>query len=78
MQALPQLHSYLAALPDWIAWLVVAVVVTWTMVAYGLLLSRAGRGPLWGLLVLLPFVGVLVLWWAALARWPRERGRGAG
>jgi len=73
MQALPQLHSYVAVLPDWLAWLAVALVVTWTMVAYGLLLVRTGRGPLWGLLVLLPFVGVALLWWAAYARWPGSR-----
>jgi len=75
MQALPQLYSYVSGFPDWLAWLVVALVVTWTMTAYGLLVIRTGRRGLWGLAVLLPFVGVAVLWWVAYGRWPRERSR---
>jgi len=75
MQSLPQMYSFVAILPEWLAWLVVALAVTWTMVAYGFLIARTGRGPLWALGVLLPFVGVVVLWWLAYGRWPRDGRR---
>lgn len=73
MQSLVELHSYVAWLPDWAAWLVVSLAVTWTMVAYGFLIARTGRSVLWSLLVLMPLAGIPILWWLAYGRWPRER-----
>ncbi|MEQ8966118.1 MAG: hypothetical protein RID91_09855 [Azospirillaceae bacterium] len=64
--------------PSWITLLFVGVTLTATMGFGAFALARAGRSPLWVLLLLVPYVGALAVWVAAYARWPRVDGERVG
>jgi hypothetical protein len=77
MQSFGELLWYVRALPDWLSYLIVVVVMTWTACMAGVALGKAGRSPVWALLVFLPYLFTIGLWILALGRWPREPGQGS-
>ncbi len=50
--------------------LVGAIVTTYTLIAGGWVLAKAGRSPLWILLLLFPYLNVVAVWVFAYMRWP--------
>jgi hypothetical protein len=65
-----QQFELLAALPDWAAYLIVAVLIGWTLCMFGVVAGKAGRSPVWGLAFVVPYAGLALLWWWALGTWP--------
>ncbi|GIL40533.1 hypothetical protein [Roseiterribacter gracilis] len=65
-----QQFELLGALPDWAAYLIVAALIGWTLCMFGVVAGKAGRSPVWGLAFVVPYVGLPLLWWWALGRWP--------
>ena len=64
-------------LEPWLGYLIVAVILTYTLALGGWILAKAGRSPLWVLLLLVPYVNVIGIWAFAYARWPfMERTEG--
>ena len=59
------------SLEPWIGYTLLGVILTYTLVLGGWTAAKAGRSPLWGLLLLVPYVNVLAIWALAYARWPR-------
>ncbi|HKU95998.1 MAG TPA: hypothetical protein VJR58_12015 [Vineibacter sp.] len=58
-------------------WLIVLVVSFLWIFPIWMILKRTGRpGPL-ALLAIIPLIGVLLLWWIALSRWPSQDGNAA-
>jgi hypothetical protein len=60
----------LPPLADWITLLVFGVATAYTIGLGGWVLARAGRSPLWVLLLLVPYANLLALWLFAYVRWP--------
>lgn len=54
-----------------IVFLLVAVVVIYPAVR---ICGKAGFPPMLGILAALPGINLLLLWFLALAEWPRDRG----
>ena len=50
--------------------LIGSVVTTYMLIAGGWVLAKAGRSPLWILLLLFPSLNVLAVWTFAFIRWP--------
>ena len=50
--------------------LILSRVMTYTVVAGGWVLAKAGRSPLWILFLLVPYVNIIGLWAFAYVRWP--------
>lgn len=50
--------------------LIGSVVTTYMLIAGGWVLAKAGRSPLWILLLLFPYLNVLAVWTFAFIRWP--------
>jgi len=57
-------------LPLWFVYLVIAITLTYGLVLGGWVLAKAGRSPVWVLLLLVPYVNVIAVWAFAYARWP--------
>ncbi len=57
-------------LPPWVGALILSLILTYAIVLGGWTLAKAGRSPLWVLLLLLPYVNVVAVWAFAYARWP--------
>lgn len=55
-------------------WLVLApiAIFIWVFPIWRIV-AKAGYPPYVSLLAIVPFTALLLLWWLALARWPRER-----
>ncbi|MBP2232265.1 hypothetical protein [Azospirillum agricola] len=62
--------AFINDLEPWQFYLIISLVLTYTMVAGGWVLAKAGRSPLWVLLLLFPYVNVLAVWIFAYMRWP--------
>lgn len=58
-------------LPPAIGYAIVGVLLTYSISLGGWVLARAGRSPMWVLLLLIPYVNVLAVWYFAYSRWPR-------
>ncbi|WP_372398105.1 hypothetical protein ABMY26_15275 [Azospirillum sp. HJ39] len=74
------MSAFVNGLEPWQYYLIVSLVLTYTMVAGGWVLAKAGRSPLWILLLLFPYVNILAIWVFAYMRWPfvdRPAGRPA-
>ncbi|AWK87800.1 hypothetical protein [Azospirillum thermophilum] len=67
--------SFFSSLEPWQLYLFISLVLTYSMVAGGWVLAKAGRSPLWILLLLIPYVNVLAVWAFAYIRWPFVDGR---
>ncbi|MBK1842011.1 hypothetical protein JHL17_31900 [Azospirillum sp. YIM B02556] len=50
--------------------LIGSVVTTYMLIAGGWVLAKAGRSPLWILLLLFPYLNILAVWTFAFIRWP--------
>jgi hypothetical protein len=59
-------------LEPWLGYLIIAVCLTYLLVMGGWALARAGRSPLWVLLLLVPWVNLAAIWVFAYIRWPAE------
>lgn len=57
-------------LTPWIGLSLISVTLVYAIVLGGWVLAKAGRSPLWVLLLLVPYVNVLAVWAFAYARWP--------
>ncbi|WP_051341188.1 hypothetical protein [Azospirillum halopraeferens] len=57
-------------LAPWVVNLIAALYLTYKLVLAGWIVAKAGRSPLWGLMVLVPFAELLGIWLFAYARWP--------
>ncbi len=62
--------AFINDLEPWQFYLIISVVMTYTMVAGGWVLAKAGRSPLWVLFLLFPYVNILAIWVFAYMRWP--------
>ncbi len=65
-------------LPAWQGYLIVAGIMVYTLSMGGWVLAKAGRSPLWILLLLAPWVNVVAVWMFAYARWPAMDGQPEG
>jgi hypothetical protein len=68
--------AFVEALPPWASHLIIAVLVGWTLCMFGVVAGKAGRSPVWGLAFVVPYLGLPLLWWWALGRWPVRAARG--
>lgn len=50
--------------------LIGSIVTMYMLIAGGWVLAKAGRSPLWILLLLFPYLNVLAVWVFAFIRWP--------
>ncbi|WP_042699634.1 hypothetical protein [Azospirillum sp. B506] len=50
--------------------LIGSIVTMYMLIAGGWVLAKAGRSPLWILLLLFPYINVLAVWVFAFIRWP--------
>jgi hypothetical protein len=50
--------------------LIGSIVTMYMLIAGGWVLAKAGRSPLWILLLLFPYLNVLAVWAFAFIRWP--------
>ena len=50
--------------------LIGSIVTMYMLIAGGWVLAKAGRSPLWILLLLFPYINVLAVWAFAFMRWP--------
>lgn len=69
-------QEFLYYMPGWAPWLshlLVAMLIPWTAVMLGIVVAKTGRHPAWGLLALLPYCALPLLWLAALGRWTSPR-----
>lgn len=57
-------------LAPWVVNLIAALYITYKLVLGGWIVAKAGRSPLWGLMVLVPFAELIGIWLFAYARWP--------
>ena len=73
MQSIGEILTLLSGLPEWLADLIMAVTIPYTMCVFGVIIKKTGRNPLWGLVLLIPFAGVVMAWVTAYAKWPRQR-----
>ncbi len=62
--------AFINDLEPWQFYLIISLVMTYSMVAGGWVVAKAGRSPLWVLFLLVPYVNVLAIWLFAYARWP--------
>ena len=62
--------AFINSLEPWQFYLIISIVMTYTMVAGGWVLAKAGRSPLWVLFLLVPYVNVVAIWIFAYMRWP--------
>ena len=65
----------LQALPLYLGYLVLGIVVLGFIGASGFVLARLGIKPLWALLLAVPFVQIAAYWLLAYVEWPRAGGR---
>lgn len=61
-------------LEPWLGYLIIAGILTYTLSIGGWVLAKAGRSPLWILLLLVPYLNVVAFWAFAFARWPAVDG----
>lgn len=73
LDLLQQPLTWFFHLPPVIGYGVMGLLLAFTLAVGGFALSRMGFAPLWVLLLLVPFAGVIGLWILAFRRWPRER-----
>ncbi|MEQ9812675.1 MAG: hypothetical protein RLO50_07820 [Azospirillaceae bacterium] len=59
------------SLPETLIYLIVSAIIVAKIGAAGFVLVKAGRSPIWALILLLPFVEVVAVWVFAFSRWPR-------
>ena len=59
-------------LEPWLGYLIIAVCLTYLLSMGGWVLARAGRSPLWVLLLLVPWVNLAAIWVFAYIRWPAQ------
>lgn len=56
-------------------WLIVLLVALIVVPPFWIITKRTGRPGLLGVLVLVPVVGYVFIWWLALSEWPRCDGK---
>lgn len=57
-------------MPAWVFYSIIAVILTYVLSVGGWVLARAGRNPLWILLLLIPWLNVIGIWLFAYVSWP--------
>lgn len=62
--------TWLTQQEPWLSMLIISLIVTAKLSLGGWVLAKAGRSPLWILILLLPWAEVPVLWFFAYSRWP--------
>lgn len=67
---------WLQAWPPWLSHLLIGFYIVGLMGFGAFVLVRAGRSPLWVVLMLVPTVQVIALYVFAFIRWPRVDGPG--
>lgn len=76
MQSIGEQLFFLGDMAPWLSHLIVSLVITYTLCIFGLVFLRTGRSPLWALVFLIPYAGVIALWVLAYVRWPRQTSDG--
>lgn len=61
-------------LEPWLGYSIIACLLTYFVSAAGWVLARAGRSPVWVMLLLIPWVNVAAIWAFAYTRWPAMDG----
>lgn len=54
-------------------WLIVLIVLAAILPPYWRITSRSGRPGALSLLILIPLVNFVFLWWLAFSRWPSDK-----
>ncbi len=62
----------LFTIPQWLEYSLAGIIIVYTMYLVGKILARAGLSPAWSLLLLVPFVQIIAVWWFAFMKWPLE------
>ncbi|MGM0422414.1 MAG: hypothetical protein ACQEQL_04855 [Pseudomonadota bacterium] len=57
--------------PSWQEMLIMSIAGALIVLFGGMIATRAGRAPFWGLLLLVPVVQILCFWIFAFISWPR-------
>jgi hypothetical protein len=65
------MNDILLSMPIWAVLTAYGIALTAMMAFGGFILVRIGRSPVWVLLLLVPFVQPLAIWYFAYHRWPR-------
>ncbi|MGQ9368710.1 hypothetical protein [Azospirillum sp. ST 5-10] len=64
------LSAVVPALEPWQTGLIFALYITYKVVLGGWIVAKAGRSPMWVLVVLVPWAELVGIWLFAYARWP--------
>lgn len=59
-------------LPRWIELALIGPLIVYFIVAASIVLTKAGRNSAWSLILLIPFVQPIAIWWFAFCKWPRQ------
>lgn len=62
--------SFFPFLPLWAEYFMAGITVMMLLITGGIAIGKTGRHPAWALLLLVPYVQIIILWWAAYATWP--------
>ena len=64
------------AMPLWLELALVGPLLVYFIAVAGITITKAGHHPGWALLLLVPYVQLIVIWWFALKKWPRRQAAG--
>ena len=62
-------YAMLAGTPQWLAYLIVSVVLAYTATIIGVIIGKAGYSPFWGFIGLSPVLAVIALARIAWGKW---------
>lgn len=62
--------NYLSTLPIWLSHLFIGILLTFKVCLGGWVAIKAGRTPLWGVVLLIPYLDLLAIWIFAFVPWP--------
>lgn len=62
----------LLSLPQWAEYTLAGIIIVYMMYLVGKILARSGHSPAWSLLLLIPFVQIIAIWYYAFKKWPLD------
>ncbi|MBI1215023.1 MAG: hypothetical protein GC185_04290 [Alphaproteobacteria bacterium] len=68
----------IAEIPHWVLWLIQGICIFILMASSAVVATKAGRNPYWGVLAIVPFFVIVLIWLLAYSDWPALEKRAAG